>query len=53
MVAVQALEKRTVQISAQQLELKQRDTQLAALAARLEALELRQKQPVQLTAEQR
>jgi hypothetical protein len=45
MIAVQALEKRTA-------ELKQTKEQLAELAARLEALELRQKQPVQ-TAEQR
>ena len=53
MIAVQALEKRTVQISALQLELKQKDAQLAALAARLEALELHQNQPIQMTAEQR
>jgi hypothetical protein len=46
MIAVQALEKRTA-------ELKQTKEQLAELAARLQALELRQKQPVQLTAEQR
>src|SRR5262249_54501966 len=57
MIAVQALEKRTE-------ELKQKDAQIAALkseveelketvAARLEALELRQKQPIQLTADQR
>jgi hypothetical protein len=44
MIAVQALEKRTA-------ELKQTKEELAELAARLEALELRQKEPVQ-TAEQ-
>ena len=44
MIAVQALEKRTA-------ELKQKDAQIAALAARLEALELRQNQVVQITAE--
>ena len=36
MIAVQALEKRTA-------ELKQKEAQMALLAARLEALELRQK----------
>jgi hypothetical protein len=57
MIAVQALEKRTA-------ELKEKDAQIAALkseveelketvAARLEALELRQNQPKQITAEQR
>ena len=46
MIAVQALEKRTA-------ELKEKEAQLAALAARLEALELRQNQPLQITAEQR
>jgi hypothetical protein len=57
MIAVQALEKRTA-------ELKQKDAQIAALtaqvedlksivAARLDALELRQNQPIQITAEQR
>ena len=44
MIAVQALEKRTA-------ELKQKEAQLAELAIRLQALELRQNQPVQ-TAEQ-
>ena len=44
MIAVQALEKRTA-------ELKQKDAQIAALAARLEALELPQNQVVQITAE--
>jgi hypothetical protein len=34
-------------------ELKQKDAQIAALAARLEALELRQNQLIQITAEQR
>jgi hypothetical protein len=53
MIAVQALEKRTAQIFALHSELKQKDAQLAALAARLEALELRQNQPIQITAEQR
>ena len=43
MVAVQALEKRTA-------ELKQKEAQIAALAARLEALELRIP-PIQITAE--
>ena len=43
MIAVQALEKRTA-------ELKQKKAQIAALAARLEALELRQNQSVQITA---
>ena len=52
MIAVQALEKRTVQISVLESELKQKDVQIAALAARLEALELRQNQPIQITAEQ-
>jgi hypothetical protein len=46
MIAVQALEKRTA-------ELKGTKAELAVLAARLEALELRQNQPIQLTAEQR
>ncbi len=40
---MQALEKRTA-------ELKQREAQIAALAARLEALELRQNQSMQITA---
>src|SRR5262249_53415666 len=39
MVAVQALEKRTVHISVLESELKQKDAQITALAARLEALE--------------
>jgi len=43
MVAVQALEKRTA-------ELRQKEAQIAALAARLEALELRQNQSIQPTA---
>jgi hypothetical protein len=43
MIAVQALEKRTA-------ELKRTKAELAALAARLEALELRQNQSVQITA---
>jgi trimeric autotransporter adhesin len=46
MVAVQALEKRTA-------ELKQKEAQIAALAARLEALELRKNQPIQITADDR
>jgi hypothetical protein len=46
MIAVQALEKRTA-------ELKEKEAQIAELAARLEALELRQKPTIQLTAEQR
>lgn len=44
MVAVQALERRTA-------ELKQKEAQIVALAARLEVLELRQRPPLQLTAE--
>ena len=43
MIAVQALEKRTA-------ELKETKAELAALAARLVALELRQSQPMQITA---
>jgi len=46
MIAVQALEKRTA-------ELKETKAQLAVLAARLDALELRQNQPIQIPAEQR
>jgi len=45
MIAVQALEKRTAQ-------LKEKEARIAALAARLEALESRQNQSIQLTAEQ-
>ena len=44
MIAVQVLEKRTA-------ELKQKEAQMALLAARLEALELRQNHPIQITAE--
>jgi acetyltransferase-like isoleucine patch superfamily enzyme len=44
MIAVQALEKRTA-------ELKQKEAQIAELAARLEALELRQNPPIQITVE--
>jgi trimeric autotransporter adhesin len=44
MIAVQALEKRTA-------ELKHTKAQLAAMAERLEALELRTNQPIQITAE--
>ena len=44
MIAVQALEKRTA-------ELKQKEAQIAALASRLEALELRNKPSIQITAE--
>jgi hypothetical protein len=44
MIAVQALEKRTA-------ELKHTKAELAAMAERLEALELRQNQPIQITAE--
>ena len=43
MIAVQALEKRTA-------ELKQKEAQLAAMAERLEALELRNNPSIQLTA---
>jgi hypothetical protein len=46
MIAVQALETRTT-------ELKETKAQVAELAARLQALESRQKQPMQITAEQR
>ena len=41
MVAVQALEKRTA-------ELKQKEAQLAVLESRLEALELRENEPIQM-----
>jgi hypothetical protein len=51
MIAVQALEKRTVQISVLESELKQKDAQIAVLAARLEALELQKNHSVQITAE--
>ena len=44
MIAVQALEKRTA-------ELKQKEAQMAVLESRLEALELRNNQPIQITAE--
>ncbi len=43
MIAVQSLEKRTA-------EIKQKEAQIAVLAARLEALELRQNQSMQITA---
>ena len=43
MIAVQALEKRTA-------ELKQKEAQIAELAARLEALELQKNHPIQITA---
>jgi uncharacterized protein YhaN len=46
MSAVQALEKRTA-------ELKQKEAQIAELAARLDALESGQKRSIQITAEQR
>jgi hypothetical protein len=46
MITVQALEKRTA-------ELKETKAQVAELAARLDALELRQNQSVQITADQR
>ena len=51
MIAVQALEKRTVQISVLESELKQKDAQLAALVKRLEALELQKNPSIQITAE--
>jgi uncharacterized protein YhaN len=44
MITVQALEKRTA-------ELKQKEAQIAAMAARLEALEWRQNHSIQITAE--
>ena len=53
MIAVQALEKRTAQVSVLESELKQKEAQIAMLAARLDALELRQNQSIQVTAEQR
>ena len=60
MIAVQALEKRTAelkqkekQIALLESKLDQKDAQIAGLAARLEAVELRQNQPIQITAEQR
>ena len=60
MIAVQALEKRTAeltqkekQIAVLESKLDQKDAQIAGLAARLEAVELRQNQPMQITAEQR
>jgi len=40
-----------VQISVLESELKRKDTQIAALVARLDALELRQNQSVQIAAE--
>ena len=43
MIAVQALEKRTA-------ELKQKEAQIAVLESRLEALELRNNHPIQITA---
>jgi hypothetical protein len=51
MIAVQALEKRTVQISVLESELRQKDAQLAVLVTRLDALELRQNQSLQIAAE--
>ena len=45
MIAVQALERRTA-------ELKRKEAQIAALAARLEALELRTNRSIQITAEE-
>jgi hypothetical protein len=60
MIAVQALEQRTAeltqkekQIAVLESKLDQKDAQIAGLAARLEAVELRQNQPLQITAEQR
>jgi hypothetical protein len=44
MIAVQALERRTA-------ELKHTQAQLAAMAERLEALELRTNPPIQITAD--
>jgi hypothetical protein len=43
MIAVQALEKRTA-------EIKQKEAKIAVLKSRLEALELRQNQSMQITA---
>jgi hypothetical protein len=60
MIAVQALENRTAelkqkekQIAVLESKLDQKDAQITALAARLEAVELRQGQPMQITADQR
>jgi hypothetical protein len=59
MIAVQALAKRTAelkqkeaQITVLESKLEHKETQIAALAARLDALEFRQNQRIQITAEQ-
>ena len=62
MIAVQALEKRTAELKEKEAqiaaleskveELKAMQVYIETVAARLEALELRQKQPIQITAEQ-
>ena len=63
MIAVQALEKRTAELKQKDAqiavlqseieELKAKQANFETLATRLDALELRQNQPIQLTAEQR
>jgi len=63
MIAVQALEKRTAELNQKDAkiavleskveELKAKQVYFETVAARLEALELRQNQPIQLTADQR
>ena len=63
MIAVQALEKRTAELKQTKAELaalkletealKVKQTNFETLATRLDALELRQNQPIQITADQR
>ena len=63
MIAVQTLEKRTAELKQKDAqlavlkseveELKAKQASFETLATRLDALELRQKQPMQITAEQR
>jgi hypothetical protein len=57
MIAVQVLERRTAELKEKEVQIEALAAQVEELkstvAARLDALELRQKQPVQLTAEQR
>jgi len=63
MIAVQALEKRTAELKEKEAQiaalqstveqLKAKQAYFETLAVRLEALELRQNQPIQITAEQR
>ena len=54
MIAVQALEKRTAELKqkeAQIAELQAKQAYCETVAARVEALELRNNQPIQITAE--